>query len=144
MWLDGDGKKMGKTLGNVIKPKVLHEHIQTDALRYFLLREMSFGQDGKFSYENLIERANADLAKGLGNLSSRTLSMITKYREGLIPDGTIHEENFIYAKRASVGADEQELVSILELARDEFTREFDEFNFSYGLEAIWKVIARNR
>jgi len=142
MWLDGDGRKMGKTLGNVIKPKVLHEHIQADALRYFLLREMSFGQDGKFSYANLIERANADLAKGLGNLSSRTLSMITKYRDGLVPEGTIHEENFIYAKRASVSPDEQELVAVLELARDEFMREFDEFNFSAGLEAIWKVIAR--
>ena len=53
MWLDGDGRKMGKTLGNVIEPKILHEHFQTDALRYFLLREMVFGQDGKFSYENL-------------------------------------------------------------------------------------------
>lgn len=142
MWLDGDGRKMGKTLGNVIQPKVLHEHFSTDDLRYFLLREMSFGQDGKFSYRNLIERANADLAKGLGNLSSRTLSMITKYCDGLVPDGTIHEENFIYAKRANVSPDAQELVSVLELARDEFLREFNEFNFNAGLEAIWKVIAR--
>jgi methionyl-tRNA synthetase len=112
MWLDGEGRKMGKTLGNVIEPKFLKEHFQIDAVRYFVLREMVFGQDGKFSYENLIERANADLAKGLGNLSSRTLSMITKYCDGKIPDGTIHEENFIYAKRANVSPDEQELVSI--------------------------------
>ncbi|NNF00757.1 MAG: methionine--tRNA ligase [Pyrinomonadaceae bacterium] len=142
MWLDGDGRKMGKTLGNIIKPQVLHELFQTDGLRYFLLREMSFGRDGKFSYENLIERANADLAKGLGNLSSRTLSMITKYRDGLVPDGTIHEENFIYAKRAGVSPDEQELVSVLESTREEFIREFDDFNFGSGLEAVWKVIAR--
>ncbi|MDQ3635559.1 MAG: methionine--tRNA ligase [Acidobacteriota bacterium] len=142
MWLDGEGRKMGKTLGNVIEPKFLKEHFQIDAVRYFVLREMVFGQDGKFSYENLIERANADLAKGLGNLSSRTLSMITKYCDGKIPDGTIHEENFIYAKRANVSPDEQELVSILELARDEFLRKFDDYDFSVALETLWKVIQR--
>ncbi len=142
MWLDGDGRKMGKTLGNVIEPNILKENFQVDALRYYLLREMVFGQDGKFSYENLIERANADLAKGLGNLSSRTLSMITKYRDNKIPVGTIHEENFIYAKRANVSPDEQELVSILELARDEFLRKFDEYDFSSALEILWKVIQR--
>ncbi len=142
MWLDGDGRKMGKTLGNVIEPNVLHEHFQTDSLRYFLLREMVFGQDGKFSYENLIERANADLAKGLGNLSSRTLSMIDKYRDSKVPDGTIHDTNFIHAKRIGISPDEQELVSVLELARDEFLRKFDDFEFSTALEAIWKVISR--
>jgi methionyl-tRNA synthetase len=142
MWLDGEGRKMGKTLGNIIEPKILKEHFQIDAVRYFVLREMVFGQDGKFSYENLIERANADLAKGLGNLSSRTLSMITKYRDGKIPDGTIHEENFIYAKRANVSPDEQELVSILELARDEFLRKFDGYDFTIALETLWKVIQR--
>ncbi len=142
MWLDGDGRKMGKTLGNVIKPQVLHEHFQTDALRYFLLREMIFGKDGKFSYENFIERANADLAKGLGNLSSRTLSMISKYREGLVPNGGIHEENFIFAKRVGVSTDDQELASVLELARDEFLQRFDEFDFSIALEKLWVVIQR--
>ncbi len=83
MWLDADGRKMGKTIGNVIEVDVLHEHFQVDALRYFVLREMVFGQDGKFGYENLIDRANSDLASGLGNLASRTFSMITKYRDGL-------------------------------------------------------------
>ena len=86
MWLDADGRKMGKTTGNVIEVDVLHKHFQVDALRYFLLREMVFGQDGKFGYENLIDRANADLASGLGNLASRTFSMITKYREGADPE----------------------------------------------------------
>ena len=142
MWLDSNGKKMGKTLGNVIEPSILHEHFQNDALRYFLLREMVFGKDGKFGYENLIERANADLAKGLGNLSSRTLSMVSKYREGLIPDGTIHDKNFIYAKRIGLSPDEQELASVLELARDEFLRKFDDFDFSGALETLWRVISR--
>ena len=142
MWLDADGRKMGKTVGNVIEVDVLHQHFQVDALRYFLLREMVFGQDGKFGYENLIDRANADLASGLGNLASRTFSMITKYRDGLIPSGRIADENYINAKRAGVSPDEQELVSVIEHARDEFLRRFDNFEFSLGLETLWTVIAR--
>ncbi len=142
MWLDAEGRKMGKTIGNVIEVDVLHEHFQVDAIRYFVLREMVFGQDGKFGYENLIERANADLASGLGNLSSRTFSMITKYRDGLIPSGKIAEENYINAKRAGVNPDEQELSSVLEHARDEFLRRWDNFEFSHALETAWTVIAR--
>ncbi|HEX3102069.1 MAG TPA: methionine--tRNA ligase, partial [Pyrinomonadaceae bacterium] len=142
MWLDADGRKMGKTMGNVIEVDVLHQHFQTDALRYFLLREMVFGQDGKFGYENLIDRANADLASGLGNLASRTFSMVTKYRDGLIPSGRIADENYINAKRAGVSPDEQELVSVIEHARDEFLRRFDNFEFSLGLETVGTVIAR--
>ncbi len=142
MWLDVDGRKMGKTIGNVVDVDVLHEHFQVDALRYFVLRDMVFGQDGKFGYENLIERANADLASGLGNLASRTFSMITKYREGLIPSGKIEDENYLAAKRAGVIADEQELASVVEHARDEFLRRFDNFEFSQGLETLWTIIAR--
>ena len=141
MWLDADGRKMGKTTGNVIEVDVLHQYFQVDALRYFLLREMVFGQDGKFGYENLIDRANADLASGLGNLASRTFSMITKYRDGLVPSGKISEQNYINAKRAGVAPDEQELVSVIEHARDEFLRRFDNFEFSLGLETLWTVIA---
>ena len=142
MWLDADGRKMGKSLGNVIELDVLHQHFQTDALRYYVLREMVFGQDGRFSYENLIDRTTADLASGLGNLSSRTLSMINKYRDGAIPDPKIAEHNYIYAKRAGINPDEQELVSILEHARDEFLRKFDDYEFSQALETVWSVIAR--
>ena len=142
MWLDADGRKMGKTLGNTIEPEILHKHFQTDALRYFVLSEMVFGQDGNFSYEKLIEKTTADLANGLGNLSSRTLSMIRKYRDGKIPNGKIREENYIYAKRAGIDGDEQELVSVLEHARDEFIRRFDNFEFSQALEILWTVIAR--
>ncbi|MEP7212154.1 MAG: methionine--tRNA ligase [Acidobacteriota bacterium] len=142
MWLDADGRKMGKTLGNVIEVDVLHEHFQVDALRYFLLREMVFGQDGKFGYENLIDRANSDLASGLGNLSSRTFSMITKYRDGLVPSGKIAEENYLLARRAGLDPDGGEIVSVIEHARDEFIRRFDNFEFSQALETIWTVIAR--
>ncbi len=142
MWLDAAGKKMSKTIGNVIKIDVLHKHFQIDAIRYFALREMVFGQDGKFGYETLIERANADLASGLGNLSSRTLTMFAKYRDGEVPSGKISEPNYLSAKRAGINPDEQELVSILSHARDEFIRHFDNFEFSYALETIWNVIKR--
>lgn len=142
MWLDADGRKMGKTIGNTIEVDVLHQHFQVDAVRYFVLREMVFGQDGKFSYENLVERANADLASGLGNLASRTLSMVTKYRNGSVPAGKISEENYINAKRAGLNPDEQELASVIEHARDEFIRRFDNYEFSLALETAWSVIAR--
>lgn len=142
MWLDADGRKMGKTTGNVIEVDVLHKHFQVDAIRYFVLREMVFGQDGKFGYENLIERANADLASGLGNLASRTFSMITKYREGKVPDGKIAEESYLNARRAGIDPDGQDLVSVVEHARDEFLRRFDNFEFSQALETLWAVIAR--
>jgi methionyl-tRNA synthetase len=142
MWLDADGRKMGKTMGNVIEVDVLHEHFQVDAIRYFVLREMVFGQDGKFGYETLIDRANADLASGLGNLVSRTLSMIEKYRDGLVPSGKISEPNYLNAKRAGINPDEQEIASVLEHARDEFLRRFDNFEFSQALEVVWGVIAR--
>ncbi len=142
MWLDADGRTMGKTLGNVIEVDVLHQYFQVDALRYFVLREMVFGQDGKFGYENLIDRANSDLASGLGNLGSRTFSMISKYREGLIPNGRIAEENYIHARRAGLDPDGGEIVSVIEHARDEFIRRFDNFEFSQALEVLWALIAR--
>ncbi len=142
MWLDATGRKMGKTLGNVIEVDVLHEHFQVDAVRYFVLREMVFGQDGRFGYENLIDRATADLSKGLGNLSARTLSMISKYRDGRVPSGKIAEENYIKARRAGLDPDGGEIVSVVEHARDEFIRRFDNFEFSQALETVWTVIAR--
>lgn len=142
MWLDAEGRKMGKTIGNIIEVDVLHEHFQVDAVRYFALREMVFGQDGKFGYESLIERTNADLASGLGNLASRTFSMITKYRDGKIPSGKVAEVNYINAKRAGVNPDELEIASVLEHSRDEFLRRFDNFEFSQALETLWTVIAR--
>lgn len=142
LWLDGEGKKMSKSLGNVIYLDILHKHFSNDEIRYFLLRDMVFGQDGKFSYENLIERSTADLAKGLGNLSSRTLTMIRNFCGGEIPNGEISEPHFIHAKRAGVQPDAQEIASILELARNEFVANFDNFAFHRSLEAAWNVIAR--
>lgn len=124
MWLDPNGRKMSKTLGNVIELDVLQKHFSIDAIRYFCLREMVFGQDGRFGYEGLIDRANSDLASGLGNLSSRTLTMISRYCDSIIPSGQIPEDKFI------------------EDARDQFLLHFENLAFSRALETAWSVIAR--
>ena len=84
LWISG-GRKMSKSLGNVIDLDVLRRHFTPDSVRFFCLREMVFGQDGDFTYEALIDRVNGDLAAGLGNLSSRTLTMVRNYFEGRVP-----------------------------------------------------------
>jgi methionyl-tRNA synthetase len=142
MLLDGEGRKMSKTLGNTIDLDVLHEHFQTDAVRYFCLREVVFGQDAKFSYEALIDRANSDLASGLGNLSSRTLTMINRYCQGAVPAQSISEERYLDAKRAGVDPDPQALASAIEHARDQFILFFDDFAFSRAIETAWGIVAR--
>lgn len=142
MWLDPNGRKMSKTLGNTIELEVLRRHFSIDAIRYFCLREMVFGQDGRFGYEGLIDRANSDLASGLGNLSSRTLTMIGRYCEGRIPSGKIAEDKLLLAKRSGVDTDESAIASFIEHARDEFLLHFDNFAFSRALEVCWSIIAR--
>lgn len=142
MWLDAEGRKMGKSLGNVIHLDILHKHFQTDAVRYFILSEMVFGQDGKFGYENLIDKVTADLSKGLGNLSNRILTMIRNFCQSKIPDGTIHDANFLNAKRAGISPDAQEVAKLLETARNEFLQQFDDFEFSRSLETVWGVIKK--
>jgi len=131
-WLSG-GRKMSKSLGNVINLGVLKSHFTSDSVRYFCLREMVFGQDGDFTYEALIERVNADLADGLGNLSSRTLTMIHRFRDGIVPlpnqVGTELAERAAGVRRA------------IEHARIEFDREFDDYNFSRAIEAAQAAVA---
>ena len=142
MWVDQIGRKMSKTLGNTVELDVLHKHFSIDAIRYFCLREMVFGQDGRFGYEGLIDRTNSDLASGLGNLSSRTLTMIDRYSEGLIPSGSIPEEKRLTAKRRFVDTDETTISGFIEHARDQFIELFDSFSFSRALEVAWSVVAR--
>src|SRR5258708_37948939 len=84
-WILFEDNKMSKSRGNVVRPGPIMDVAGVDAMRYFLLREITFGQDGSFSYDALVQRYNADLANGLGNLASRTLSMIQQYRDGIIP-----------------------------------------------------------
>jgi methionyl-tRNA synthetase len=142
MWQDPTGRRMSKTLGNTIDLNLIHRHFSNDVLRYYCLREMVFGQDGKFGYESIIERANSDLASGLGNLSSRTLTMIQRYCEGVIPSGNIGEDKYLNAKRAGVDADPMALASTLEHARDQFIMHFDDYAFSRALETAWNIVAR--
>ena len=142
IWVDPNGRKMSKTLGNTIELDVLRKHFATDAIRYFCLREMVFGQDGRFGYEGLIDRANSDLASGLGNLSSRTLTMIGKYCDGRIPSGVIAEDKILLAKRAGVDTDETTVAGFIETARDQFLLHFENLAFSRALETAWSVVSR--
>jgi len=141
MWLDPTGRKMSKTLGNTVELDVLNKYFPIDAIRYFCLRDMVFGQDGRFGYESLIDRTNSDLASGLGNLSSRTLTMVQRYRDGLIPPGNISDEARLSAKRAGM-EDEAAISGFVEHARDEFVRHFEDFAFSRALEEAWSIVAR--
>ncbi|HEV2914024.1 MAG TPA: methionine--tRNA ligase [Pyrinomonadaceae bacterium] len=142
MWQDATGRRMSKTLGNVIDLDVLHRYFSNDMVRYYCLREMNFGQDGKFGYETLIERVNSDLAGGLGNLLARTQKMIQLYSDGRIPSPGISEDKYLSAKRAGIDPDPMALVSVLEHAREQFITQFDELAFSRALESAWAIIAR--
>ena len=124
-WLMFDNDKMSKTKGNVVRPLPIAEVMGADALRYFLFREVVFGQDGNFGYEALVQRYNSDLANGLGNLASRVFSMIHQYRDGIIPesDGDSH-----IAQEAH-----QTTEAVLELT--------GKFEFSKALEKIWQLIS---
>ncbi len=142
MWVDPNGRKMSKTLGNTVELDVLNRHFPTDAIRYFCLREMVFGQDGKFSYEALIDRTNSDLASGLGNLSSRTLTMISRYCDSIMPSPVISEDKLLLAKRAGVDTEEATISAFIEHARDQFLQQVEALAFSRSLEIAWSIVAR--
>ncbi len=127
MWLSG-GRKMSKTLGNVIDLAVLQKHFSPETVRYFVLREMVFGQDGDFTYEALLDRVNADLASGLGNLASRTLTMVRNFCDGVIPSAG--------AASTDLTTQASEVREAVEQAVAAFDREFDEYNFSRAIEAL--------
>jgi methionyl-tRNA synthetase len=127
-WL-ASGEKMSKSRGNVVDPFVLNDVFGSEALRYFLLREMVFGQDCNFSNEAMIQRANSDLANGLGNLLSRTTAMISKYRGGRIP-----------ASGAAKGDVEVRELAGRSIAN--YRANFDDYSFSRALESVWELIAR--
>lgn len=124
-WLLFEESKMSKSRGNIVRPEPIRQTIGADALRYFLMREVVFGQDGSFSYDALVGRYNSDLANGLGNLASRTLTMISQYCEGVIPpcavDGAIPQ----LARQTIEGS----------------IAAFEAFEFSKGLETIWGLLS---
>src|SRR5262249_32420087 len=137
MWLSG-GRKMSKTLGNSIDLSVLYRHFTPDMIRYFVLRDMAFGHDGDFTYEALIDRVNSDLADGIGNLASRTLTMVRNYFEGAAPRPRIGGD----AVPAALADQVSEVRDSVIRAKEKFDAEFGEMNFSRGLEAVWSALAQ--
>lgn len=134
IWAHGfinvQGQKMSKSIGNVLSPDGLVETYGIDQIRYFLMREIPHGQDGNFGHEQAINRMNADLANGLGNLAQRTLSMIYKNCDGKIPEpGAYAESDKALLDKAYNG--------MLPAAR----KEMDSFKVNRAIEEIWRVVA---
>jgi methionyl-tRNA synthetase len=122
------GEKMSKSAGNVVDPLALAEQFGVDPLRYFLMREVAFGQDGSYSPEAIVNRANAELANSFGNLAQRTLSMINKNMDGVL-------EPFEQAE-----ADRALLAEVSSACREALPAEFARLSFSTGIEAWIRAV----
>ena len=128
-WLLFDQGKMSKSRGNIVRAETVMEVLGADALRYFLLREIPFGQDGNFSFDALVQRFNGDLANGYGNLVSRVVNMVHKYFGGLVPEA---------------GADKQAEAALRASADNvlaNFGTLFDKLDFSEALKSLWLLVA---
>ncbi|WP_143797797.1 class I tRNA ligase family protein, partial [Oenococcus oeni] len=124
-WLVMKNGKMSKSKGNVVYPETLESRYGLDAVRYYLLRSMPFGNDGVFSPEDFVNRVNFDLANDLGNLLNRTISMINRYDNGLIP------------KLGKLLPEDRELEETASQAVENFKDEMEKVHTADALEAVW-------
>lgn len=129
-WILFDNDKMSKSKGNVIYPEPLIDLYGVDALKYFLLREFSFGQDGSFTKEKFLNRINSDLANDLGNLVSRTIAMVDKYNGGIIPESKVKEDV------------DNSLIDLATSTAQRVEKHMDNLSFGNALEEVWKLISR--
>ncbi|MGX5376687.1 methionine--tRNA ligase [Ligilactobacillus sp. LYQ135] len=131
-WLVMKDGKMSKSKGNVIYPETIVDRYGLDALRYYLMKAVPFGNDGRFTPEDFVEKMNFDLANDLGNLLNRTVAMINKYRNGQIP-----------ALKSNVTAFDQELEETAAKAIQEYCDDLDKTYFAKALESLWKLVSRS-
>ncbi len=129
-WILFDDDKMSKSKGNIVYAEPIIERYGMDALRYFMLREFTFGQDGNFTYTKMLNRINSDLVNDLGNLVSRTVAMCEKYFGGIVPAQTELTEI------------DSDLIETAVTTRDRVAELMDKLNFSMALEEIWKLVRR--
>ncbi len=128
-WLLFDQDKMSKSKGNIVRAETVQQVLGADALRYFLLREIPFGQDGSFSFDALVQRYNGDLANGYGNLVSRVVNMVHKYFGGVVPKAGV--------ETAAEAALRESAIKTIAA----FGPAFDELNFSEALKSLWLLVA---
>ncbi len=126
-WLLFEQSKMSKSRGNIVRAETVLDVLGADALRYFLLREIVFGQDGSFSFDALVQRYNSDLANGYGNLVSRTLAMIAKYFDGVVPASDLEDPD---------------IKSVISNGLPFFCQGVDALEFSRALEWLWLCIGK--
>ncbi len=124
-----DETKMSKSIGNVIRPAELVEAYGVDSIRYFILREMSFGLDASFSSDAIVARMNSDLANDIGNLYSRTCAMLMKYCDGVVPEAVAADDDTVLRDLAA---------EVLQRYREEM----NSFQFHRGLQAVWELISQ--
>ncbi len=129
-WLLSGDDKMSKSLGNVIYADDLVRHFGTDAIRYYLLHEMPYAQDGTITYEKIVSSYNTDLANVLGNLANRTVAMVNKYFEGIVPN-----------KEAATEFD-ADLAAVAEKAKADVVALMDEYRTADALDALWTIANR--